>query len=1418
MKSRPHLFLIFGSVLLVTLIPLIYLISKNAQKVQAEWFHGDWQYRKVIPVSSHTSAETNVYIAITSYDASDTTKYQSDCGDVRFTKYNGELLPYTVSTCGASTTFNVLFDSFPAGAQDIYIYYGNTNAPDGFQTTAFSTQASSYAIGTTGSESTTPGPVGYWKFDEGQGQTINDQTKHAQGTLGATSGSSTDDPTWKQESDCISGKCLLFDGGDLVNVSTTVAGVQSVGFWVKPTSTSASMVALNGSAYITASSGTITATGFTGAIVYVNGISGGTLVANTWQYVEVTSTAAISASAITIGTANSAFTTGFIDDVKIYPYTRTAAQVKLDYNQGAQAALGGNTTIGGPPGFLSNGLVGYWKLDESSGNAADSSGNGLTLTNNATTTYVTGKFSNGSEHVPASLQYLNTATTIAGVKTVSFWVNPDVTGNYYIDLDGGTNYISDTAGTLAATGFTSPSIYINGAVSSTVTANVWQLVTITTNTAISASAFAVGKIGSNYFDGTIDDVRIYNRTLSPTEVRQLYSWAPGPVGYWNFNEKTGQSASDTSGNSNTGTLGANSGSSTDDPTWTTGKIGGALNYDGSNDYVSTALTNTTNSFTWSAWVYPTSVSKDQMFLGQSTANSAFYFRINGSKAFISTRMVEGSTQRTLTGTTTLRNNQWWYLTATYDGSYIRLYVNGSLDNTSSLLNETLMSWGVGRIGRWIDSDQRSFVGSIDDVRIYSYTRTPQQIVEDMNAGHPIGGSPVGSQVIKYGFDEQQGITANNDVSANSTVTGSVSGATWKTKENCKLNGCLDYDGTDDVTTITNATTIDLNDNLASGFTASAWIYPDTAGEGSGGQIFYKGTNTWLRVDTLSGGKLDIQASLDLATTDATLNVSAPITQSAWNHVALSYTDDADDEITIWVNGVAVGTSTDGAGAPAADTGNLLLGGTTTDNFDGKIDEFKLYSSELTKDQINIDNNLGFSVTYSVGHDSASDLSDGAGNPPVAYWNFNEKTGTAANDTGGNNVVGTLGGTATPTWVNGKIGSGLSFTNGQVTVSAAPTATTNGTIEAWVKVNSWGTNYDTIVMKGPGIAWANIEYGLIRNSSNSQFLGTISNGTSSYNASGPQSSTINLGAWYHLVFTWDSAVGGKFYTNGVLTGTYSNTTISAANSSSNLKIGKAVDGSNYPFKGIIDQVKIYNYTRTPAQVAYDYNRGAPVGWWQLDECSGITANDISTNSYTGTITIGALGEDTVGTCTTSSTSWGSGATGKYGASLSLDGSDDSISVADTANLRFDASTADFSLFAWVKRTTTGTEYILSKEDADNDGWRLMFNSSNQVVCSEDSTDVTSTLTITNTSWHLVGCTIDRDGNGQIYIDGKADGATVSMGTDAMATTANLTFGTRAYTATSYLNGQIDDIKIFNYALSPAQVKKIMNEGSAVRFGN
>jgi len=185
-------------------------------KASAEWWNDSWLYRKSVAVTNNTTAQTNIYIALT-LDTSDTSKFQTDCGDLRFTNTTGNLQDYfIVSGCGtASTSVHVNLQTFPAGLQNIFYYYGNPTAPNGFSNTDFSTQATSYTVGSLGSEEKSTGPVAFWKFDEGFGTTAQDSTvQNNDGTL--TNMATVASPTsgWQTDDQCIAGKCLAFDGSD----------------------------------------------------------------------------------------------------------------------------------------------------------------------------------------------------------------------------------------------------------------------------------------------------------------------------------------------------------------------------------------------------------------------------------------------------------------------------------------------------------------------------------------------------------------------------------------------------------------------------------------------------------------------------------------------------------------------------------------------------------------------------------------------------------------------------------------------------------------------------------------------------------------------------------------------------------------------------------------------------------------------------------------------------------------------------------------------------------------------------------------------------------------------------------------------------------------------------------------------------
>lgn len=211
---------------------------------------------------------------------------------------------------------------------------------------------------------------------------------------------------------------------------------------------------------------------------------------------------------------------------------------------------------------LADNLVSYWKLDESSGNAADSVGSN-TLTNNNSTAYATGKINNGIDFESSSSNYLSiTDAAQSGLDlganfTISLWYKPEsyaanhyiigkyvATGNqrsYLLSREAGNTlfYISAT-GTSTITSLVCTPTFTNG---------VWYYIVVTFNagtltmyvdgTSVGSSSghstpyngtaeFTIGRAnGGDYTDGIIDEVGIWSRTLTSDEVTELYNSGNG---------------------------------------------------------------------------------------------------------------------------------------------------------------------------------------------------------------------------------------------------------------------------------------------------------------------------------------------------------------------------------------------------------------------------------------------------------------------------------------------------------------------------------------------------------------------------------------------------------------------------------------------------------------------------------------------------------------------------------------------------------------------------------------------------------------------------------------------------------------------------------------------------------------------------
>ena len=205
----------------------------------------------------------------------------------------------------------------------------------------------------------------------------------------------------------------------------------------------------------------------------------------------------------------------------------------------------------------------------------------------------------------------------------------------------------------------------------------------------------------------------------------------GLVAAYSFNEGTGTSVADASGNGHVGTLtGA---------AWSAqGKFGNALTFNGTNAWVtvaSTALLNLTTGMTLEAWVFPTahSANWNNVIIKERTNGEAYnlYSNINtGVPAAYVVRAAAPTAPLDARGTAQLPLNAWSHLAVTYDGATLRLFVNGIQVGSRAVTGALLTSTGALRIGGnsiWGEF----FKGQIDEIRIYNRALTPAEIQLDM---------------------------------------------------------------------------------------------------------------------------------------------------------------------------------------------------------------------------------------------------------------------------------------------------------------------------------------------------------------------------------------------------------------------------------------------------------------------------------------------------------------------------------------------------------------------------------------------------------------------------------------------------------------------------------------------------------------
>jgi hypothetical protein len=404
---------------------------------------------------------------------------------------------------------------------------------------------------------------------------------------------------------------------------------------------------------------------------------------------------------------------------------------------------------------ITTGLVGRWALDETSlTTAADSSG----LGNNGT--LINGPAWNPGGKIAGALSFDglndyvslgNPASLIPGSAiTLAAWFNlSDVTYNRFIlsKYDGvapqNDTFLRFQAGTGVACAV-GGSTLIGAA---TIAAGQWyhvvctydgasirlylngtQMASVGKSGAIADEAGTAWLIGARTpanptacIAGLLDDVRIYNRALTGPDVAQLFAFPAADIttglsGLWPLDETSGPTAFDVSGNANNGTL-ANG------PAWNSaGRLGGALAFDGINDYVTLgnpASLIPGSAITVAGWFKLTDVTYNRFILskydGLAPQTDTFLRYQAGTGLACSV----GGTYAV--GSATIVAGQWYHGACTYDGSSVRVYLDGTqigaIAKSGSIADEAGTAWLIG--ARTPANPTAFIAGLLDDVRIYS---------------------------------------------------------------------------------------------------------------------------------------------------------------------------------------------------------------------------------------------------------------------------------------------------------------------------------------------------------------------------------------------------------------------------------------------------------------------------------------------------------------------------------------------------------------------------------------------------------------------------------------------------------------------------------------------------------------------------
>ena len=445
---------------------------------------------------------------------------------------------------------------------------------------------------------------------------------------------------------------------------------------------------------------------------------------------------------------------------------------------------------------------------------------------------------------------------------------------------------------------------------------------------------ACEKDGGNPFNGMLDDVQLYDRVLNAQQIQAVMGLSiPGLVGHWRLDETQGTIAFDSAG-SHDGRLYGN-------PSWQPewGMIGGALRFDGVDDYVDCGTFNpssATGKLTvclWAKWDGLTG--RFQGLIGKRDTWDASQMMWQ----------LEASQDRGMVGffrNGSGRNDgflmpvgQWVHIAATCDGTTSQLYLDGQqvVSTPMTFGSDTASALVFGACEK---NGGNPFNGMLDDVQLYDEVLNEQQIQAVMTGyTNSLGSAVEEGLVAHYAFE------GNAEDSA-SGHHGDVYGATW-TQGMTGL--ALRLDG-DDYVEVADDAAFDMTEAVS----VAAWVNLEAVNADWLG-IVTKGDSTWRLSTYLSEQRFHFGVN-DQPGSYHTVDGVTYVPLNEWHYVVGTFDGSL---IRLYVDGVEDPASpVPYTGAIYTDDYPVWIGANSEQsgrNFVGMIDEVMIYNRALSQTEV-----------------------------------------------------------------------------------------------------------------------------------------------------------------------------------------------------------------------------------------------------------------------------------------------------------------------------------------------------------------------------------------------------------------------------------------------------------------------------------